>query len=249
MKRTQIVTKAKPERAEKRSAAVAALFSCILTLCPLTACGQAKLENVEVTPIPITQSDQAETASQTPPEQEQAPQTGQDTATLQPAETQAAGDQTDSVLQPDTDASGNTDGQNDEIMTTPQSEASSSQSTPDFYGSWQITDCLFCSVSALPQEEIDEFLACQVTYLADGFSLNGQPVALTDFGYTFTDYTLTELQQSFRVDLSPWQTGRTALSMGEIVSDEIFFGSSFIPMDADTLWIYYEGVFFRAHRV
>ena len=116
------------------------------------------------------------------------------------------------------------------------------------YGTWQVVDYKTCQIYAMSQQEIEEVLTYKVAYYEDGVSLNGQQVRLENFGYTFVDYAQAELSQDFNVDLTEWWNGSMSVSMGQILSDEGFFGDTFFPADADHLWIYYNGVFFRAEK-
>ncbi|MDE7435766.1 MAG: hypothetical protein K2N01_08130 [Lachnospiraceae bacterium] len=118
-----------------------------------------------------------------------------------------------------------------------------------FYGSWQVEDYRTCQIYALSQQEIEEFLTYEVAYDEGGFLLNGQPVELEHFEYAFADYMLEDIENDFCVDLTEWRDEKMTVPMGDIASDENFFGATFFPVDTDTLWIYYEGVFFRAERL
>lgn len=117
-----------------------------------------------------------------------------------------------------------------------------------FYGSWRVKDYRTCQIYTLSPQEIDEFLTYEVAYDEDECSLNSQPLELEHVEYVFEDYTLENIQNDFQADLSEWWNGKATVPMGHIVSDENFFGATFFPADKDSLWIYYEGVFFWAER-
>lgn len=125
-----------------------------------------------------------------------------------------------------------------------------------FFGSWQVTDYRASRIYALSQEEIKEFLTYGVAYYEDAFFLNGTPVEAEDMGYVSMDYTKEEVEEQFNIDMTDWwNEGDTIAYIGIISaeSDEspslrYCFGTEFFVIDSDTIWIYYEGVFFRAER-
>lgn len=127
-----------------------------------------------------------------------------------------------------------------------------------FFGSWYVTDYRTSSIYALSQEEIDTLLTYTVAYYEDGFFLNGTPVEAEAevFGYDYLDYTKAEIEEQFLADLSDWWNGKTAVKgvnlyaeeNGESLPIEYCFGARFFAVDSETLWIYYEGVFFQAKR-
>lgn len=136
------------------------------------------------------------------------------------------------------------------------------QSTPAedvvFFGSWYVTDYRTSSIYALSQEEIDTFLTYTVAYYEDGFFLNGTQVEAEAevFGYSYLDYTKAEIEEQFLADLTNWWNGKTTVKGVNLYAEEneeslpieYCFGANFFAADSETLWIYYEGVFFQAKR-
>ena len=127
-----------------------------------------------------------------------------------------------------------------------------------FFGSWYMTDYRTGSIYALSQEEIDTFLTYTVAYYEDGFFLNGTPVEAEAevFGYGYLDYTKAEIEEQFLADLTDWWEGKTTVKGVNLYAEAneeslligYCFGANFFAVDSETLWIYYEGVFFEAKR-
>lgn len=153
----------------------------------------------------------------------------------------------------------------EELFTLPGEETSSqpeNESQPEntseivFFGSWYVSDYRTSSTYALSQEEIDEFLTYGLAYYEDGFSLKGTMVVEGDLEYTYTDYTKEEVEEQFNVDMTGWWNesdtiayiGITAAESDENQSLRYCFGTQFFAVDMETIWIYYEGVFFQAKR-
>ncbi|MBD5536424.1 MAG: hypothetical protein HDQ99_12345 [Lachnospiraceae bacterium] len=145
----------------------------------------------------------------------------------------------------------------EETPLQPENE-SQSENTPEivFFGSWQVMDYRTSRIYALSQEKIDEFLTYGMAYYEDAFFLNGIPVEAEGFGYVYMDYTKAEVEEGFNIDMTGWWNesdtitcvGITSVESDESPSLSYCFGTDFFVVDADTIWIYYEGVFFQAKR-
>lgn len=139
----------------------------------------------------------------------------------------------------------------------PENE-SQPENTPEtvFFGSWQVTDYRTSRIYALSQEQIDEFLTYGMAYYEDAFFLNGKPIEAEGFGYVYMDYTKGEVEEQFNIDMTGWWNESDTITCVGITSVEndtgpslrYCFGTEFFAVDADTIWIYYEGVFFQAKR-
>ncbi|MDE6063013.1 MAG: hypothetical protein K2G20_00265 [Lachnospiraceae bacterium] len=139
----------------------------------------------------------------------------------------------------------------------PENE-SQPENTPEiaFFGSWQVTDYRTSRIYALSQEQIDAFLTYGMAYYEDAFFLNGTSVEAEGFGYVYMDYTKEEVEEQFNIDMTGWWNESNAITCVGITSVEsdtspslsYCFGTDFFVVDADTIWIYYEGVFFQAKR-
>lgn len=147
--------------------------------------------------------------------------------------------------------------ENEEISSQPENEPlQQSEQEESFFGSWQVTDYRTSRIYAMSQEEIDEFLTYGLAYYEDAFFLNGTPVEAEGFGYVYTDYTKEEVEEQFNVDMTGWwnesdtivYAGITSVESDGNPSLQYCFGTAFFVVDADTIWIYYEGVFFQAKR-
>ena len=117
-----------------------------------------------------------------------------------------------------------------------------------FYGVWKVRDYKTCNVSALSEQEIQAILNTQVSYYEDHFLENGALMETENFGYEFAFYTYDELSDEYRVDLSGWQKENAEIVEGIISDLNECFGKYFFVAGQDSLWIYYEGVFFQMER-
>ncbi len=88
----------------------------------------------------------------------------------------------------------------------------------------------------------------QVAYYEDRFLQNGSLMETENFGYEFTFLTLDEILDGYGVDLSDWQGENTRMAEGIISDLNECFGKYFFTGGQDSLWVYYEGVFFQMER-
>jgi len=119
---------------------------------------------------------------------------------------------------------------------------------PSYYGTWAVKDYQMAEISALSTEEVETFMSYTVTYQEDAVLQNGQNMNVSDFGYEFTSYTEETLVQDYHANLGEWWNDKKEVSSVIVTSLENFFGSQFFIADEETLWIYYEGVFFLARK-
>ena len=56
------------------------------------------------------------------------------------------------------------------------------------------------------------------------------------------------LRTDYKADLSDWWNGAGELSFVQVLANDDFFGSVFFATDNGELWIYCDGVFFRAEK-
>lgn len=144
---------------------------------------------------------------------------------------------------------------------TPGSESSETGETSDdeqetdhfasYYGTWEVKDYQSASVSTLSLEEMESFRGKKITYQADSILLDGENVTADDVAYE-TDlltYDYDSLTEAYHANLGEWWNNISEVTCVTIDSNESFFGNQFFTADADTIWIYYEGVFFLAKSV
>ncbi|MBO5057871.1 MAG: hypothetical protein J6C64_16145 [Lachnospiraceae bacterium] len=122
------------------------------------------------------------------------------------------------------------------------------QSDVTYYGTWAVKDYQSAEVSALSTEEIETYLGYTVTYQADAVFQNGQNMNIAGLTYESKEYTEDSLVQEYKANLGEWWNEKSQVMGIYIDSEDNFFGSQFFAADNDTLWIYYEGVFFLARR-
>ena len=144
---------------------------------------------------------------------------------------------------------------------TPGSESSETGEASDdeqetdyfasYYGTWEVKDYQSASVSTLSLEEMESFRGKTITYQADSILLDGENVTADDVAYE-TDlltYDYDSLTEAYQANLGEWWNNISEVTCVTIDSSESFFGNQFFTADADTIWIYYEGVFFFAKSV
>lgn len=118
-----------------------------------------------------------------------------------------------------------------------------------FYGTWEVKDYQAAAVSALSTEECSAFLGNTVTYQESEVLLNGQKANDGDIAYESEPYTEEALAQDYRANLGEWWNEKTEVSCTTVSSSNYFFGDQFFAADEETIWIFYDGVFFLAKRV
>lgn len=120
-----------------------------------------------------------------------------------------------------------------------------------YYGTWEVKDYQSASVSTLSLEEMESFRGKKITYQADSILLDGENVTADDVAYE-TDlltYDYDSLTEAYHANLGEWWNNISEVTCVTIDSSESFFGNQFFTADADTIWIYYEGVFFLSKSV
>lgn len=148
---------------------------------------------------------------------------------------------------PDTDSAALQEAETDIPETVEPAESTEAA----YYGTWEIKDCQTADVYALSQEEIEDFLDDTVTYRSDAVLWNGEEIDIETFGYEYEYEAYTEelLVRNYHANLGEWWNGIENISCGFVTSQESFFGDQFFLVDNNTIWIYYEGVFFLAKKI
>lgn len=135
----------------------------------------------------------------------------------------------------------------DETM-PPSSSANTEADELPFYGTWAIKGCQPAETFALSTDEMTGFLDYTITYQVDAVFQNEQKIDVAELKYEEEPYTEDLLVQNYHANLGEWWNGIKAVSCVSIESSEKFFGDQFFIVDDNTLWIYYEGVFFIAKK-
>ena len=118
---------------------------------------------------------------------------------------------------------------------------------PAWYGSWKITDVKAAAVSALAEEEIEKYKNQTVTYGEKTVMVGDESYAVEGYETMLDVYTQDSMAQDYKADLSDWWNGAGELSFVQVLAENTdFFGSVFFATDSGELWIYCDGVFFRA---
>lgn len=200
------------------------ILEVILLAGMMAACGQQKREVPRPEPIPIQAVEEAEERKE---------------------------DSTTNGVEPHQISSD----EDNKAVEKPEEAQNSDDGIASLYGIWQVVDYRPSQVYALSQQEIEEFLTCRVSYYEDRFVRDGQSGELENFGYTFLDgymfqgYLWEDIGRDFQADLTEWWNGSEMVPMGWITSEAGFFGDTFFLVDEEQMWIYYEGVFFRAEKI
>ncbi|MDE6627663.1 MAG: hypothetical protein K2K56_15045 [Lachnospiraceae bacterium] len=118
-----------------------------------------------------------------------------------------------------------------------------------YYGTWEVKDYQSATVSALSSDDMESFRGVMIAYQSDSILLDGENVTADDnFTYEIDDatYNYDSLMETYKANLGEWWNNISEVTCVTIDSNESFFGNQFFVVDSDTIWIYYEGVFFLA---
>lgn len=130
-------------------------------------------------------------------------------------------------------------------------EATKLPEAASYFGTWEVKDAQYCYIAALSQEEVNSFIGKSLTYQADGVLFNGETVLSGPVTYEVDDEPTNEadVTEDYRANLGEWWNGVSEVTGISVDAPDAFFGHRFFVVDAETIWIFYEGVFFLAKRV
>lgn len=116
------------------------------------------------------------------------------------------------------------------------------------YGTWEVKDYQSAEFSILTADEMESFRGIKITYQSDSILLDGEKVSDSNFIYETKDttYNYDSLTEAYEANLGEWWNNISEVTCITVNSNESFFGNQFFIVDSDTIWIYYEGVFFLA---
>ena len=116
------------------------------------------------------------------------------------------------------------------------------------YGTWEVKDYQSAEFSTLTVDEMESFRGIIITYQSDSILLDGEKVSDSNFIYETKDttYNYDSLIEAYEANLGEWWNNISEVTCVTVNSNESFFGNQFFIVDSDTIWIYYEGVFFLA---
>lgn len=117
-----------------------------------------------------------------------------------------------------------------------------------YYGTWEVRDYQSAAFSALSSDDMESFRGIVITYQSDSILLNDEKVTNENFTYETEDatYDYDSLTETYKANLGEWWNNISEVTYVTIDSNESFFGNQFFVVDSETIWIYYEGVFFLA---
>lgn len=130
----------------------------------------------------------------------------------------------------------------------PDSSSAAQAVQPDFLGDWEVRDFQAAEVSALSEEEAQAYRGVRLSYQEEAVLCGGEAVAAGPVYQEEGAYTYDTLLEEYRANLGEWWNGIGEARLVEAAPDGDFFGNRFFVADAETIWIYYEGVFFLAKR-
>lgn len=119
---------------------------------------------------------------------------------------------------------------------------------PAWYGSWKIIDVKAAAVSALAEEEVEKYKDQTITYGETTVMVGDTSYEIEGYETMLDVYTQDSMAQDYKADLSDWWNGAGELSFVQVLANDDFFGSVFFATDNEELWIYCDGVFFRAEK-
>ncbi|MDE6435467.1 MAG: M56 family metallopeptidase [Lachnospiraceae bacterium] len=154
---------------------------------------------------------------------------------------ESAANQQESSKLPETAESSNSENETSNMEKTDNSFS--------YYGTWEVKDYQSATVSALSSDDMESFRGVMIAYQSDSILLDGQNVtAEGNFTYEIDDvtYNYDSLMETYKANLGEWWNNISEVTCVTIDSNESFFGNQFFVVDSDTIWIYYEGVFFLA---
>lgn len=130
-------------------------------------------------------------------------------------------------------------------------EATELPDVPSYFGTWEVKDSQHCYISAVTQEERNSLVGKRLTYQADTVLFDGETVLSGPVTYEVDDEPTTEadVTEDYRANLGEWWNGVNEVTGISVDGPEVFFGPRFFVVDSDTIWIFYEGVFFLAKNV
>lgn len=145
------------------------------------------------------------------------------------------------------------------VVTTPPSNAESEESNAEetdqtfpFYGTWEVMDYQIQVETQyeLSVEDMETFRGVTITYQSDSVVLEGKKVSPDNFTYETdaTAYDYDSLTEVYGANLGEWWNNVSEVTHITIESGNAFFGDQFFIVDSDTIWVYYEDVFFLAKR-
>lgn len=117
-----------------------------------------------------------------------------------------------------------------------------------YYGTWKVIDFQSAEFTALSTDDMESYRGVSITYQPDSVLLDGENVTSDSFTFKTDDTALNydSLTEAYGANLGEWWNNINEVIQITVDSDESFFGDQFFVVDADTIWIYYEGVFFLA---
>lgn len=120
-----------------------------------------------------------------------------------------------------------------------------------FYGTWKVMDYQSAAISALSADDMESRRGIVIVYQSDSVLIDGEKV--TDDSIAFeteeNSYDYDSLIEAYGANLGEWWNNISEVTCITVDSNENFFGSQFFVVDSDTIWIYYEGVFFLAKKI
>ena len=138
-----------------------------------------------------------------------------------------------------------------EVPETAESINDENDNSFPYYGTWEVRDYQGAAFLELSLDDMEIFRGIMITYQPDSILLDGEKVTDDNFTYETegTAYHYDSLTETYEANLGEWWNNISEVTYITIDSNESFFGNQFFVVDSDTIWIYYEDVFFLAKKI
>lgn len=130
-----------------------------------------------------------------------------------------------------------------------QTEPTEGPEMAPYYGTWEVKDHQAAHISALTLEEKDALIGTTVTYQEDTVITEGNTIGPVNYKMDDSPTLEADIVNDARANLGEWWNGVSQVTGVSVDYSDVFFGRYFYVVDSDTIWIFYEGVFFLAKRV
>ena len=128
-----------------------------------------------------------------------------------------------------------------------QNQPPTTSTSKSYYGYWKIVDFLAPGITALSTDDMEGYIYLPLTYLDDSFQ--SENIALEDPIYTESVITKEDFADSYQNQVTFEYLNIAADSIVSVsISNSAEFGSTFYVADENTLYIPFDGAFFKASR-
>ncbi len=128
-----------------------------------------------------------------------------------------------------------------------ETQSPTNSTSKSYYGSWKIVDFLAPGITALSTGDMEGYIYLPLTYSDDLFQ--SEDITLEDPTYTESVITKEDFAASYQNQVTFEYLNIAADSIVSVsISNSAEFGSTFYVADENTLYIPFDGAFFKASR-